>query len=236
MASEAGHLGAPKRKSLKSAIIRTIVGGVVLIAIISVAIYFCLEAADRRRYPPSKVLDIKWPTAEEMLDTSLALPSFEARDPDSPTVVRVYAMDARPRRRPFIWSCSIAVDGQRATQYAGWPKDRIAADAEPTALIWHSDPNWVEILLSNGERLKLTWDEELAQQARDQKKAGLYHIKPHYQVLGGPEGKAGAGPPPTAHEYKWQGKPAMSRVAKPQFEELVDGKSTAVEMEGLFGA
>ena len=69
MASGPGHIGVPKRKSLKSAIFRTIVGGVVLIAIIAVSIYLCMEAMDRRRYTPPAYRNIKWPTAEEMLDT-----------------------------------------------------------------------------------------------------------------------------------------------------------------------
>ena len=146
-------------------------------------------------------------------------------------MVRVYAMDARPRRRPFQWSCSIAVDGGQATQYAGWPKDRIAADAEPTAIVWHSDPNWVEIVLSSGERLKLTWDEELAQLARDNN-AREFYLKPHYQVLG-PAEKAVAGQASENQDYQWQGKPVMSKVAEPRFVDRVDGNPVAVELKGL---
>lgn len=119
------------------------------------------------------------------------LPSFEVRDPNSPTIVRVHGIHGWGSRPPS-WGCNILVDGHRTTQHAGWPKGKVADDAQPTEVIWHSNPNWVEIVLSSGERLQLTWDRNAEKEARDTK-AGLFYLKPVYSVIKGPNQKPDVG-------------------------------------------
>lgn len=106
---------------------------------------------------------------------------FVARDPNSATVVWV-SQYSKSQRKGL---CDISVDGRAVTQHAGWPDVPLPDDAVPTKAVWHSHPNWVEIVFSNGQRLKLTWDEQLAQQARDQK-AGRFYINPRYKAIAGP--------------------------------------------------
>jgi hypothetical protein len=111
-------------------------------------------------------------------------PSLEARDPNSPTVVQV---------EPIVgigegaagWNCTISGDGRNPTQDAGWPTGRVATDAQPTAMAWHSNPDWVEIVLSSGERLKLTWDKDAADRARAS--GEMHHfLNPKYEILPNP--------------------------------------------------
>jgi hypothetical protein len=110
-----------------------------------------------------------------ILGQSSPTQTFEVRDPNSPTVVRIVG-------GPEGCNCVISADGRRRTQYAGWPKDQIAEGAEPTAVVWHGDPDWVEIVLSSGERLKLTWDTDAVERARASRESH-YFLNPRYQVL-----------------------------------------------------
>jgi hypothetical protein len=107
-------------------------------------------------------------------------PLFEVRDPNSPTVVRMNRI--RGVSGTAGLSCEISADGLRPTQLAGWPRDRIAMDAAPTALTWHTNPDWVEILLSSGERLKLTWDTSSAIRARANSDTHMF-LDPKFEVL-----------------------------------------------------
>ena len=94
------------------------------------------------------------------------LPALTVSDPDSP--IKVTFEDARGliQSKP-VWSGTIYADGKRPTQYTGWPIDLIGNKANPTQLVWHNDsPDWVEIILDNGFSLKLSWDENLASDAR----------------------------------------------------------------------
>ena len=106
--------------------------------------------------------------------------TLEARDPNSPTVVWIDRIDGIGG--PAGWSCVISTDGQRQTQFAGWPTDQIAPGAEPSGVIWHGNPDWVEIILSSGERLKLTWDTKAAERARASREVHCF-LNPRYEAL-----------------------------------------------------
>jgi hypothetical protein len=110
-------------------------------------------------------------------ESSGPLSTFEAHDPNSPTVIRITGIGEN-------WDCVISADGERQTQFAGWPKDRLAAGAQVTAVEWHSNPDWVEIILASGQRLKLTWDVEAAERARKER-ASHYFLNPRYEILPG---------------------------------------------------
>ena len=70
-----------------------------------------------------------------MMAQSSPTQTFEIRDPNSPTVVSIVG--------GADWCiCVISADGQRRTQFAGWPTDRVAAGAVPTTVAWHADPDW----------------------------------------------------------------------------------------------
>jgi hypothetical protein len=112
-----------------------------------------------------------------------AVPSFVAKDPHSPTIVRLEG--TKTLLGSIDWDCIISVDRQQATQYAGWPKDRVAAGASPKAVKWHSDPDWLEIILTSGELLKLTWDQNAVKKARESN-AAQYFLDPEFEVLKNP--------------------------------------------------
>jgi hypothetical protein len=76
----------------------------------------------------------------------------------------------------------ISADGRRRTQHAGWPADRIATGAKPTAVVWDARPDWVEVVLSSGERLRLTWDTAAAERARASGEARAF-LGPRVEVL-----------------------------------------------------
>lgn len=108
-------------------------------------------------------------------------PGLEARDPDSPTVVRVRPIPGIGGRAG--WDVVISADGRRPTQHAGWPVGLVAPAAEPTAVVWHDDPDWVEIVLTSGQRLKLSWDPAAALHARASSQT-TYYLDPKYTLLG----------------------------------------------------
>ena len=105
--------------------------------------------------------------------------AVEVRDPNSPTVVRAEPVPLTNMR----WSVIISVDGQRPTQEAGWPSEMITSPpAHPTSLIWHTAPDWVEIVLSTGQRLKLTWNQAAVEKARSSKEQ-VFFLDPRYEVI-----------------------------------------------------
>ena len=104
--------------------------------------------------------------------------ALEVRDPNSPTVVRVEPVPLTNMR----WSVIISVDGQRPTQQAGWPTDMITSPAHPTSLLWHTAPNWVEIVLSTGQRLKLTWNQAAVEKACSSSEQ-VFFLDPRYEVI-----------------------------------------------------
>ena len=111
--------------------------------------------------------------------------ALEARDPNSPTVIRVEPIPLTNMR----WSVIISVDGQRPTQQAGWPSDMITpptglipSAVYPTSLLWHTAPNWVEIVLSTGQRLKLTWNQDAVEKARSSNEQ-VFFLDPRYEVI-----------------------------------------------------
>jgi hypothetical protein len=113
-----------------------------------------------------------------------SVPNFVARDPNSPTVVEVSGI--KPLFGPISWGCTISVDGFRPTQHCGWPKGEVADNVEPTAAAWHSNPDWVEIVLSSGEKLKLTWNTLAVEEARKSSERHFY-LNPKYELLSKPQ-------------------------------------------------
>jgi hypothetical protein len=107
-------------------------------------------------------------------------PKLVLNDPRSPTVVRIEAI--KGLLGTADWGCTISVDGRRPTQYTGWPKDSIAPGAEPLNAIWHSEPDWVEIIVSSGQRLKLTRDTAAAKEARQSGEKHFF-LDPHFEIL-----------------------------------------------------
>lgn len=105
-----------------------------------------------------------------------------ARDPDSPIVVTVEDSRGSLQNHP-VWSGTIYADGKRPTQYTGWPIHLIGKNANPTQLIWHNDdPDWVEIRLDTGQKLKLTWDPKAAFDARLIRDLH-YYLNPEFELI-----------------------------------------------------
>lgn len=108
--------------------------------------------------------------------------TLSVRDTDSPVLITIEDSRGLLQNHP-IWSVTMYADGKRPTQYTGWPVDLIGRNTSPTELIWHNgDPDWVEIKLDNGMRLRLTWNPAAVREAR--RLEDLHHfLDPKYELI-----------------------------------------------------
>ena len=103
-----------------------------------------------------------------------------ARDSNSPTVVSLNTY--KPESGKIYWDCTISADGNRPTQNTGWPPNLIDPSKSPNAIVWHSNPTWIEIIFSSGEKVKLTWDENAIKEARQSNSFNFY-LSPKFELM-----------------------------------------------------